>query len=77
VLLYLGCTTNQSSIPFGYLLYLLVWSHQGGSVAVFSGVFIAEEVVGVGENGSGDITTVDVQTLFETFLKMSPDVYVS
>jgi hypothetical protein len=63
VLLYLGCTTNQSSIPFGYLLYLLVWSHQGGSFAVFSGVFIAEEVGGVGERRSGDTTTVAGHTI--------------
>ena len=32
---------------------------------MFSGVFIAED--GVRENGLGDITTVDVQTLFEAF----------
>jgi hypothetical protein len=25
---YLGCTTNQRSIPFGYLLQLLVQEHQ-------------------------------------------------
>ena len=41
------------------------------------GVFIAEEVIGVGEDGSGGITTVDLQTLFETFLNMSSDMYVS
>jgi hypothetical protein len=27
LLLYLGCTTNQRSIPFGYLLHLLVEGH--------------------------------------------------
>jgi len=45
-----------------------------GCFAVFSGVFIAED--GVGENGLGDITTVDVQALFEAFLNMSTDVNV-
>jgi hypothetical protein len=40
-----------------------------------SGVFIAEEVDEVGDNGSGDITTVSVQTgtlrgLFEQVPKM-------
>jgi hypothetical protein len=38
---------------------------------VFSGVFIAEEVDGAGDKGSGDTTTVDVQTLLEVFLNMS------
>jgi hypothetical protein len=38
---------------------------------LFSGVFIAEEVDGVGDTGSGDTTTVDVQTLLEAFLNMS------
>jgi hypothetical protein len=33
-----------------------------GFSSVFSGVFIAEEVVGVGEKGSRDTTMVDVQT---------------
>jgi hypothetical protein len=34
---------------------------------VFSGVFIAEEIDGMGGKGSGDTTTVDVQTLLETY----------
>jgi hypothetical protein len=38
---------------------------------MFSGVFIAEEVDGVGDSGSGDTTMVDVQTLLEAFLHMS------
>jgi hypothetical protein len=29
MLLYFGCTTNQRSIPLGYLLHQLVQSHQG------------------------------------------------
>jgi hypothetical protein len=33
---------------------------------VFSGVFVAEEVGGIGDKGSDD-TTVDVQMLLETF----------
>jgi hypothetical protein len=37
---------------------------------VFSGVFIAEEVDGVGDRGSGDTTMVDVQILLEAFLNM-------
>jgi hypothetical protein len=31
---------------------------------VFSGVFIVEEVDGIGDKESGDITAVHVQTLF-------------
>jgi hypothetical protein len=36
---------------------------------VFSGVFVAEEVYGVGK-GSGDTTTVVVQTFLEAFLSV-------
>jgi hypothetical protein len=32
---------------------------------VFSGVFTAEEVDGVGDKGSGDIKTLYIQTLLE------------
>jgi hypothetical protein len=63
VLLYLGCTANQGSIPFGYLLHLLVQGHQGSILCFLesfeclpgmlkncsSGVFIAEEA-GVGDH---------------------------
>jgi len=34
---------------------------------VYSGVFIAEEVDGVGDKGSGDTSTFEVQTHFEVF----------
>jgi hypothetical protein len=40
--------------------------------SVFSGVFIAQKVDGVGGNGSEDTTMFDVQTLLEAFLNMSP-----
>jgi hypothetical protein len=66
----LCCTTNQRSIPFGYLLHLLVHSHQGRHL-LFSGVFVAEEVDGVGDKGSGDITLVDMATLLEASLNIS------
>jgi hypothetical protein len=35
---------------------------------MFSEVFKVEEVDGVGDKGSGDTTTVDVQTFLKTFL---------
>jgi hypothetical protein len=38
---------------------------------VFCEIFIAEEVDGVGDNRSGDTTTVDAQTLLEAFLNTS------
>jgi len=38
---------------------------------MFSGVFIAEEVDGIGDKGSGDIVTFKVQALLEAFLNMS------
>ena len=34
---------------------------------MLSGVFIAEEVYGVGDKGPGDTTTAEVQTVLETF----------
>jgi len=37
---------------------------------MFSGVFTAEEVDGVGDKGSGDIKTLYVQTFSEAFLNM-------
>jgi len=45
-------------------------SGSSGSSSVFYGVFKAEEVDRVGEKGSGDTMTVDVQTLLEIFLNM-------
>jgi hypothetical protein len=67
LLLYLGCTTNHRSIPFGYLLHLLVQHHQ-----VFSGVFIPKEVDGVGDKESRDTIMVDVQTPLEAIFIMPP-----
>jgi hypothetical protein len=46
-------------------------SGPSGSSSLFSGVFIAEEVGGAGDNGSGDTTTVDIQTLLEAILNKS------
>ena len=43
--LYLGCTTNLKSNPFGYLLHLLVQGH--GDPCVISRVCITEEVDGL------------------------------
>ena len=37
---------------------------------MFSGVFIAEEVDGVGNKGSEDTTVVNVQTLGQAFLNL-------
>ena len=38
---------------------------------MFCGVFITEEVDGVGDKGSGGTTTVDEWTLLDAFLNMS------
>jgi hypothetical protein len=38
---------------------------------VFAGVFIAEEVDGVQDKGSGETTTAEVQTLLEPSLNLS------
>jgi hypothetical protein len=41
---------------------------------VFSGVFIPEEVDGVGDKGSRDTITVDIQTSLEAILIMIPKI---
>jgi hypothetical protein len=41
---------------------------------VLSGVFIAEEVEGVGDKGSGDTTLVDVWTRLEAFVAASTEL---
>ena len=64
--LYLGCTNNQRSIPFGYLLHLLVWGHQCPVLPV---VFTATEFVEQ-TKGQEIATTVDVQTLLWVLLNM-------
>lgn len=69
LLLYLGHKTNQSSIPSGYIHLLVQGSSETSSVVY--GVFIDEEVDGVGGKESGDTTTVDIHTLLEAFLNMS------
>jgi len=42
-----------------------------GSSCVFYGVFVAENVCGIGDKGSGDIIMVYLQMLFEVFLSMT------
>jgi hypothetical protein len=42
--------------------------------SVFSGVFIAEGVDGIGDQVSGDSTALDIQTLLEVFFKRVPEV---
>ena len=70
--LYLHCSTNQRSIPFGrripfgYFFHLMV-SASSGSSSVFSGDFIADKVKGVEDEVSGDATMVDVQTSWRPF----------
>jgi hypothetical protein len=45
-----------------------------GSHYVFPRVFIAEEVDGAGDEGSGDTTMVDVQAILEDLLKHVPEI---
>ena len=53
--LYSGCTTNQRSVPSGYI-------HGGGQCPILcSGILIREEMYGMGDEGCGDIATVNVQ----------------
>ena len=52
---------------FGGVFHLDITSAVGsgisGSHSVFFGVYVAEEVDGVGDKGSGDTTMVDAETL--------------
>jgi hypothetical protein len=63
LLSHFGCTTDQRSIPFGYLLNLLAQGHQ--SPSAFSGVYT--EVNGAADKGSEDATMADVQTPLKAF----------
>jgi len=81
----LYCPTDQSSIAFLYLLQLLVQWHLGpllfflgvysdstrnaGPIDCGSGVFTDEEINGVGDMGSRDTATIDVQMLLKVCLK--------
>ena len=64
LLVYLSCKPNQRSILFVYLFHLLVQGCRD-PLYVFSEVFVAEGVDGVGGKGSGDTTIADVATLLE------------
>ena len=59
VLLYLGCTTNQS-IHFG--CFFICWFRVIRALFLVFGVFVAEEVDGIGGKRSGYSTMVDVPT---------------
>jgi len=48
------------------VFHLLVQGHQD-PLCVFSEVFIAEGIVGVGDKGSGYTTVVDIEILLEVF----------
>lgn len=58
------CSYTWAVKLFGYLFHLLVQGHRG-PLYVFSEVFVAEGVDGVGGKGSGDTTIADVETLLE------------
>jgi len=87
LLLYLGCTTNWRSIPFAYLLQLLVLGNQGPLLyfwilVVSNGDAERLETLDQApsymknlmeqETRSGDATMIDVETLLEGFLNLSP-----
>ena len=87
LLLQLGCTTNQRSIPLAYLLHMLsqayhgpiqyflelfsVYSDAERSRACGSGVFTADEVDGVGDKGSQGTTMVSFKTLLPKPLNLT------
>ena len=64
LLLYLGCTNNQSSIPFGDIFCLLPQSHQGPFLCCLEFSYL--KIDGVGDEGSG-ITTDSLRGLFWHF----------
>jgi hypothetical protein len=41
---------------------------------VFSGVFVAGEVDGIGDKGSGDTTVVDAQNILEALMEHVPEM---
>jgi hypothetical protein len=65
---YTSCTWAVQLIRGAvYFAILSAGSKSSESSSVFSGVFEADKVDGVGEKASGDTTTVDVQTLLDAF----------
>jgi len=49
----------------------ICWFRVVRSSSAFSGVFIAEDIDGVGDKRSGDTTAIDVDTHLEGFLNVS------
>ena len=87
--MYLGCTTNWRSIPFEYLLQLLVLGNQVPLLCFWSLLVSNGDVerlqtldqapsymknLMVQETRSGDATMIDVETLLEGFLNLSPKI---
>jgi hypothetical protein len=70
----LGFTTNQRSIPVGYLLHLLIQGHHG---PVLSGFFIAEEAHGVGDNGLENTGMLMYRNSWRPFRTCPGDLTVS
>ena len=68
LLVHLSCTTRQRSIS--WISSSSACSGLSGSSSVFSGVFVAEKVDGVGDKGSGDTEIFDMQILLEATLNM-------
>jgi len=64
----------QKSEVYSIGIYPTAGSGSSGSQYVFPGVFIAEEVDGAGDEGSGDTTMADVQTILQDFLKHVPEI---
>jgi hypothetical protein len=64
----------QKSEVYSIGIYPTAGSASPRSHYVFPGVFIAEVVDGAGDEGSGDTTMVDVQTILEDFLKNVPEI---
>jgi len=43
---------------------------------VFYGICLAEDIDGVGDEGSGEVTTVDVQSLLEAFFEHVSEMWL-
>jgi hypothetical protein len=64
----------KKSEVYSIWIYPSAGSGSSGSCYVFPSVFRAEDVDEAGDEGSGYMTMVDIQTFLEDFLKHVPEI---
>jgi len=73
LLQYLGLHNYSEEQSF-WISPLSAGSGSSASSSVFSGVFVAGEVDGIGNKGSGDTTVADAQKILEALMEHVPEM---